>query len=595
MRAPITPLTRLATTLLLGVISLTGQAAALNADVIYQNGQIYTVDAKDSLQQALAIKDGRLLYVGSNAGAAHLATDRTKVIDLHGRLVMPGLIDGHMHPLEAGSKLLKCSLNYEPLSTIEFQQRIQACLDASQMDEPSGWLEVVAWFQQSMPKASREVLDTLNTRRPILVRDSFGHTVLANSNALVLANITRVSKDPIGGLIERDSHGEPTGLLQDAAFECFDALLPKMTPQQAEQAARAALTAMAQQGVTSFLDAMSTPESLTAFTTVAQAGSLTARAHFAPVIDPADTAPASAVVAKVMSLRQRFDQGSLKATPSITVRNAKIFMDGVIAGPAFTGAMLEPYFTNIGTEQTPEWQPSTQRGPDVYFPAPRLKAIILALAKAGIDPHLHVDGDRAVREALNAIESLRITYPHSDIRPALAHCEIIDPADFARFHQLNVFPVLSMQWEKRAPDTVDQLRDYLGPVRAALLEPAGVLAAAGAPIAFGSDWPVDALDEWFAFKVGVTRENSVSAGPRYAGRLGTDPGLTVKQVLRAATIHAAQELHQDQVTGSLEIGKFADLIILDRSPLDIAPSEIATVRVVQTVVGGRVVYTDGTL
>ena len=152
------------------------------------------------------------------------------------------------------------------------------------------------------------------------------------------------------------------------------------------------------------------------------------------------------------------------------------------------------------------------------------------------------------------------------------------------------YPVLSMQWEKPAPDTVDQTRDYFGPARFAILEPGGFLAKAGAPIAYGSDWPVDALNEWFALKVGITRENDPSAGPAYAGRLGDDPGLTPLQALRAITIMAARQLHCDEAVGSLEVGKLADMAVLDRDPLTIDPHEIAHVKVLATVVGGKTVY-----
>jgi len=154
-----------------------------------------------------------------------------------------------------------------------------------------------------------------------------------------------------------------------------------------------------------------------------------------------------------------------------------------------------------------------------------------------------------------------------------------------------VIPVLSFQWEKQASDTVDNARDYMGPARYKYMEPAAFLADAGARIAYGSDWPVDPLDEWFALKVGVTRTNSPASGPKYAGRrLSEDAGLSPAQVLRAITMNSSYELHQDQATGSLEVGKFADLIVLDRNVLKIPAEEIAEVRVLQTVVGGKVVY-----
>jgi hypothetical protein len=192
---------------------------------------------------------------------------------------------------------------------------------------------------------------------------------------------------------------------------------------------------------------------------------------------------------------------------------------------------------------------------------------------------------------LDGIEAMRAKFPGRDIRAAIAHDEIVDPRDFGRYKQLNVIPVLSFQWEKQASDTVDNARDYMGPARYKYMEPAAFLADAGARIAYGSDWPVDPLDEWFALKVGVTRTNSPASGPKYAGRrLSEDAGLSRAQVLRAITMNSSYELHQDQATGSLEVGKFADLIVLDRNVLKIPAEEIAEVKVLQTVVGGRVVY-----
>ena len=207
---------------------------------------------------------------------------------------------------------------------------------------------------------------------------------------------------------------------------------------------------------------------------------------------------------------------------------------------------------------------------------------------------MHADGDGAVRAALDGVAALRKALPKADIRPAIAHDEIVSPADFPRFKALATIPVLSFQWEKPAGDTLG-LKDYFGPARMKILEPAGLLAAAGARIAFGSDWPVDPLDEWFALKVGVTRTNAPDAPPEYHGRLGDDPGLSREAVLRAATIDAAYELHEDDVTGSLEVGKLGDFIVLDRNPLTVPAEEIAKVRVLETVVGGKVVYEASTL
>ena len=577
--------------ILLGASAALAQApAGGKADVVYRNGVIFTADARHSTAQAIAIREGRIVYVGADQGLAPFIGSATATIDLKGRFLMPGLVDGHVHPLEAGLQLLKCNLNYDSLTVPEFQQRVQACLDQSPPKDPNSWLEVVNWFQESMRpagvKTSRATLDVLKTTRPIIVRSSFGHTVLANTRALELAKITAATKDPIGGKIWRDASGQPTGLLEDAAFDVYATLLPKPTADDDIAGAKAALKAMNRQGVTSFLDAVAPEEDIAAFSAVRKAGQLTARAHFAPLIPPSEADHPAPALARVLALSKRYDEGKISRAPGVTVRNAKLFLDGVIAAPAFTGAMLEPYFVNSGTAAKPDWGPGPSRGPAVYFPADPLATILIGLGRAGIDPHMHADGDGAVHAALDGIQALRKALPAADIRPAIAHDEIVGPRDFQRFQQLNAIPVLSMQWEKPAGDTMG-LKNYFGPARMNILEPAGLLKAAGARIAFGSDWPVDKLDEWFALKVGVTR---TSAPGEFHGRLGDDPGLSPEDVLRAATINAAYELHEDQAAGSLEVGKFADLIVLDRNPLKIPAEEIAQTQVLETVVGGQVVY-----
>lgn len=568
-------------------------ADAAPADAVYLHGFVYTVDARDSVQQALAVRGGRIAYVGSDAGAAALIGAHTRRVDLHGRMVMPGLVDGHMHPLEGGAGLLKCSLNYVQLDVAQMQTEIQKCLDRTQDREPDGWLEVVNWFQEGMipagVKTTRATLDALHTKRPIIVISSFGHTALVNSRALGIAGITAATPAPLGGKIWHDAAGEPTGLLEDAAQNLVTRRLPAPTPAENVESARAALDAMRKEGITTFLDAMTLPPALAAFSSIEQHGALTARAHFAVLITPPEGRDPQKAVARVVALARRYDQGPLRAAPTLTVRNAKMFLDGVITAPAMTGAMLEPYFAPQGPGQP--WAPGKNRGPDVYFPAPVLAALLIAEAGAGIEPHMHADGDRAVHEGLDAIAAMRARFPGKDIRAAIAHDEIVDPRDFPRYKELDAIPVLSFQWEKPASDTVDNARDYMGPARYKYMEPAAFLADAGARIAYGSDWPVDPLDEWFALKVGVTRTNAPSSGPKYAGRrLSADAGLTRAQVLRAITMNSSYELHQDRETGSLEAGKLADFIVLDRNVLKIPAEEIANVKVLETVVGGRAVY-----
>jgi len=583
-----------AAALLLAAAPAARGAAPQAADTVYRHGVVYTVDPRDSRQQALAIRAGRITYVGPEAGIAAFIGRDTKVVDLHGRMMMPGLVDGHQHPLQGGAALLKCNMNYEQLEVVRMQAKIQACLDQSRALEPDGWLEVVNWFQEGMlppgTVTNRAVLDALKTRRPIFVSSSFGHTALVNSRALRLAGLDAKTPDPLGGKFGRETSGDPSGLLEDAAQDAVARLIPAPTPAENVKAAMAALDALRRQGVTTFLDAAAEPPSLEAFATVQRRGSLTARAHFAVLITPPQGRAPQQAVASVKALAQRYDQGEIGVEPALTVRNVKLFLDGVITAPASTGAMLAPYLSLQGAPANPHWAPSLSRGPEVYFPAPVLGALLIEAAAAGFEPHMHADGDRAVREGLDGIGVLRRRFPERDIRAAIAHDEIVDPADFPRFKQLNAIPVLSFQWEKQAPDTMEGAREFLGPARFKYMEPAGFLAAAGARIAYGSDWPVDPLDEWFALKVGVTRTNAAQPDHKYAGRLSEDEGLTREQALRAITMNSSYELHQDQSLGSLEVGKIADLIVIDRDFSDIPAAEIADIQVLQTVVGGRVVY-----
>jgi len=588
---------------LLAACSVPAAAASPTAEVVYQHGTVYTIDPAGTVAHALAISGGRIVYVGTDEGAKALIGPTTTVIDLAGHTVMPGLIDGHMHPVAAGINLLKCNLEYASLSVAEFRSRIQRCVDArSSTEKPDSWLEAVNWFRYGMGAEAagvdRKVLDSLNTQRPIIVHDSFGHSSLVNSRALALAKVTAQTPDPAGGRIGRDASGQPTGILEDAAQRLVEEQLPKRTAQDYVAGARAALNALREQGVTAFLDAVGTDEDLEAFTAIEREGGLTVRAHFAPLITPVEAPNIDAArraVARVTAIAKKYDQGVIQPVPSISVHQVKIFMDGVINAPANTGALLEPYLVNHGTAQSPRFVPAPRREPDVYFPVPILTQILIDLGRNNIDPHLHTDGDGAVRAGLDAVQAMRAALPGRDIRPGFAHCELVEPEDYPRFAQLNVIPVLSFQWEKPASDTVDGVVDSLGPRRSSLVEPAGWLAEKGARIAYGSDWPVDPLDEWFALQVGVTRRGRPDAPPKYSGRLGKDPGLSQAAVIRAITANAAYELHEERYIGSLEVGKLADLIVLDRDVATVPPQQISGTKVLRTVVGGHVVYDSGQL
>jgi predicted amidohydrolase YtcJ len=401
--------------------------------------------------------------------------------------------------------------------------------------------------------------------------------------------VSAATPEPADGHIARDATGKPTGIFEDGGHRALAAAFPPSSPDENVKMAQAALDALRRQGVTTFLDAAAAPDSLAAFAAVAGAGGLTARAHFAPVIEAQAAEQPAAVITALKATIARYDSGAIGVRPGITVRNAKIFMDGVLQAPAQTAVLLAPYRVDQGTPSHPHWVPGTKTG-EPYFAQDVLNPMLVALAEAGIDPHIHAIGDRAVHQALDGIEVMRQAVPGADVRAAIAHAEMVDPADYGRFARLDAIPVMSFQWAKPGPDSIDAARDYLGPVRFARMEPEGSLYAAHARIAYGSDWPVDRLDEWFALKVGITRTGDPALGARYAGRLNAEKDLPRAAALRAITANAAYELHQDAETGSLEAGKLADLIVLDRDVLTLPAARIAQTRVLLTMVGGSIVY-----
>lgn len=568
------------------------------ADMVMRNGYVYTVDGKDSVQQAVALSGGKIVYVGSDEGVASFIGAKTQVVDLAGRMLMPGFIDAHMHPGDGGRAMTLCDLKYQTMTRKVFQESIQACLDAEKDKGPDVWLEVGSWDRMGMDgldgDPDKSTLDALKTQRPIQVRSSDFHTVLLNSRGLAVAGIDRHTVNPGDGKYVRDKAGNPTGICEDGAADAMAAVVPPATDAEKLNQSRAALDAMRQQGITSFFDAMSGPENGKAFTTLEQSGQLTARALLAIKLDPAAAAAdPDKTIAEAKALAATYDQGEAKVAPGVNMRHVKLFMDGIINAPADTGAMLTPYLQNAGTEKSPKWTPGKNRG-ELYFPPQVLNPLLLKAVQAGFDPHLHATGDRAVRDSLDGIAYVRQQLPSNAFRPTITHAESVDPADYGRFKALDVTANMSFQWAQQAPSTVDGTSDHLDAARFARMEPSGSIARAGGRVAYGSDWPVDPLDEFLALKVGVTRsgdpQNPHSYGPNYAGRLNADPALTRAEVLRTITFNAAEQLNLEKVVGSVEVGKFADLIVLEKNFMQVPEEELGRNQVLMTMVGGKVVW-----
>ncbi len=587
------------TTTALSCTALMGQVqAAAPADMVMRNGYVYTVDGRNSVQQAIAIAGGKIVYVGSDAGLGPYIGTQTRQVDLAGRMLMPGFIDAHMHPGDGGRAMTLCDLKYQTMTRAAFQASIQACLDADKDKGPDVWLEVGSWDRMGMTgldgDADKSTLDALKTDRPIQVRSTDFHTVLTNSRGLALAGINKDTVNPGDGKYARDSAGNPTGICEDGAAEAMAAVVPPATDAEKLNQARAALDALRQQGITSFFDALSGPENAKAFSALQQSGELTARALLAIKLDPAAaSADPAKTIAEAKALASTFDQGEAKVAPGVNMRHVKLFMDGIINAPADTGALLTPYLHNAGTDKAPQWTPGKNLG-ELYFPAQVLNPLLLQAVQAGLDPHLHATGERAVRDALNSIEYVRRQLPGNGFRPAITHAETVDPADYGRFKALDVTANMSFQWAQQAPSTVDGTNEHLGAERFARMEPSGSISRAGGRVAYGSDWPVDPLDEFLALKIGVTRSgdplNPHSYGPKYAGRLNDDPALTRAEVLRSITLNAAEQLRLEAVVGSLEVGKFADLIVLDKNFMQAPEEELARNSVLLTLVGGKAVW-----
>lgn len=573
--------------LLVGCTAQTTPASD-DADTVLTNGFIWTVDAKDSVQQAVAIRDGVIVYVGDDKGAQDFVGSDTEVVDLDGRMVMPGIQDGHVHSLAGGSALAGCSLNYEPLTVEEFQSRIQECLDAT-ADEPSDvFLSVGAWYRQAMQPAgtdaSRAILDALDTDRPIIVRSSDGHSAVVNSAALAAAGMTASTPDVEAGHIGRDATGELTGILEDRALGPIYGLLPETTVEDNRASAEAALKILAEVGVVGFMDQISDDSAGEAYASIFKDGDLTARVHLAPEVDV--TGSPEAAVESAVAFREEWQRPTDTPSPGIAVTNVgEVFIDGVTQAPAQTATMLEPYFVEDGAGN---WVPGTYSGPEPYYTADQLASVTALLLKEGIVPEAHAIGDRGVREVLDAYEAVRAEVD-SDLPLLIAHAENVDPADWKRFAELNVLPVMGLQWAKPSFDSIEGTQNQLGPDRFARSEPIGSLTDAGAAVALGSDWPVEPINEWGALQVSVTRENP-DGGDVYVGRLGDERGLTVAEAIRAVTLNGATTMLANDVTGSLETGKYADLIVLDQNITEVPNTSIVDTKVLVTMVGGKVVH-----
>jgi predicted amidohydrolase YtcJ len=417
-------------------------------------------------------------------------------------------------------------------------------------------------------QADRKALDAVVPKRPLVLWAADGHVGWINSAALSRAGITRNTPDPVDGRIERDRKGEPTGFLVDGAMALVARQLEQPGPDQRERLLTRALRDLAAAGITTFMEANADAETVATYVALASKKQLAARVTFALESSGDST---DREFARLKDLREL-----AQSQPQLRADMIKLFADGIIEYPTQTAALLEPYLDASG-------RPTRNFGPTYHEPE-ALAQFVKRADTEGFGVHIHAIGDRAARIALDAFAQAR--QQGSRRRYSIAHLELVDPADFARFRELDVIASLQLQWAEPDNYTVEAVLPYIGPERQARLYPARSFIAAGATIAGGSDWNVSTFNPFEAMATAVARTNPKEP---QRGVLGADQALKLSEMFAAYTINAARMLGRDAEIGSLQAGKAADVVVLDRMLNDSSSTEqIRGTRVRTVFVNGAV-------
>ena len=538
------------------------------AELILTGGRVQTNDAARRVAGAIAVSQGRIVAVGTARDVRPLVGPRTRVIELAGRMVLPGFQDAHVHPPIGGLARLRCDLHdRHGLDTY-----LGIVRDYAERHPDEAWIRGDGWHMPDFPGGTprREDLDRVVPDRPVYLRNRDVHGAWVNTRALELADIGRETPDPPDGRIERDSAGMPSGTLHEGAMQLVERLLPPDTAADLERALGLAQAYLHSLGITAWQDAWVTPGVLDAYRALAGRGELTARVVAALWWD---RDRGSEQIDELIERRATGHVGRLRAT------SVKIMQDGVLEN--FTGAVLEPYLDRDGRS-------TANRG--ISFVDPEaLKGHVSRLDAAGFQVHFHAIGERAVREALDAVEAAREANGPADRRHHIAHLQVVHPDDIPRFRALDVVANAQPIWAFHG-DQMDQLTiPFLGPERSRWQYPFGSLRRAGAALCMGSDWSVSSANPLLEMEVAVRR-----VAPDSRGGEPFLPGerLDLPAALEAFTIGSAYVNHLDEVTGSLEVGKAADLVLVDRDLFAPDAGPIGDARVLLTLVGGEPVFED---
>ena len=563
------------------VLMLCGNAmCAEMADYVFKNGTVYTIESKHPKAEAVAVTGKKISYVGSDKGAKAYIGKKTKVIDLKGKMLLPGFVESHIHPtlaIVASGADLPCD------SVAEVLARTKAWADAhpdAKLIKGFGWRYTL--FPTTGP--NKADLDKLFPDKPVLLVAIDGHSAWVNSKALELVGIDARTPDPAPGLsyFQRDPKtNEPTGwVVETTAEQMMFAKLAPPTPEAVMAATAEKLQEFANAGITALWDAgmatIPTERGLEGLQQLEKKNKLPVRivaSYFWN--NPAVTDP----VEKVLALRKKFNSELVQA------RTLKIMFDGGEA--QHTAVMLQPYADDPGAH------------PDFQVDEKLVKAAVLKAQAKGVDTHSHNYGDATVRTYLDAVEQARKAYPKSPSRHTSSHNLFVSDQDVPRFAKLNVTMQSSAQWATPDP-TMKRTAGIVGE-NVAFREQFrhNSVLKTGGRLALGSDWPaagyVSTYKPLDAIQVAITR----AILPQYGNKQFTpvlppvDERITLDQALKAATLDAAYVLGLEDRIGSLKVGKLADIVILDKDLHKIAPKDISTTKVRLTMMNGKITHRDG--
>jgi len=534
------------------------------ADLVLQGGVIYTMDTQRSWQQAIAIRDGKITYVGEDAGIGVFTGPDTKVVDLNGRLVLPGLQDIHIHPISGGIEAATCDLN--GLTTAdEYVAKIKSYAEANP-DLPwilgGGWLMSV-FGPGGMP--SKELIDEVVADRPVLLYSSDGHSGWANSKALELAGVTRDTPDPEDGRIDRDPDtGELIGSLQEGAMGLLDHVIPPTSNAQRQHGLRYTINMLNSYGITALQDASVTEPDLKAYHAVDSSGDLSLHVETSMWWDRKQGLEQIPVLSE---RRGQYTHGRIRAN------TVKIFQDGVMEN--YTAVMLEPYLLEGDVRGVPLIEPEF------------LKEAVTALDASGFQVHFHAIGDGAIRQSLDAVEAARKANGPSDHRHHISHLELIDPEDIPRFGELEVIADFQPLWAIADDYIKDLTLPFIGEQRARWLYPLESVRKSGGMLAFGSDWSVSTANPYHQIEVAVTRMDPENADDDV---FIPEERISLEEAIAAFTINAAYTNHMEAQTGSIEVGKLADLVVLNQNLFEISPQAISDTEALLTLFEGKPVH-----